>query len=62
MHSRLGIADDSLIFGRTVLAKVFVRGGLWEVDMPDDDGLAALLSAAYGKPIGVDDLILSKIK
>jgi len=46
----------------TVLAKASIGGGLRLLDMPDDHTLAAMLSLAYGKPIGPEDTAIKSLK
>jgi len=59
----LRLAGNSVLLGPgTVLAKIFARGGLWETELRSDQGLAALLSAAYGRPIRANDHPVRAVK
>jgi hypothetical protein len=50
------IVGDAIILGQaTVLARQGIENGCWCIRRPDDAVLAALLSVAYGRRIGVND-------
>ena len=57
------IVGNDILLGKSVrLASVAPRAGLWATDMPSDESLATLLSAAYGRAIGPDDRPVGAIK
>jgi len=54
--TRPRLVGETILFGKaTVLAHRTVRNGLWVIDRPADDVLAALLSAGYGKTLSPTD-------
>jgi cell wall-associated NlpC family hydrolase len=63
LRSRPRVAADAIILGHgTLLARVRRDRGLLQLDIPDDESLAGLLSAAYDRPIQAGDRMIGLIK
>jgi hypothetical protein len=57
------IVGNDILLGKGVrLASIVARAGLWTANVPCDESVAALLSAADGRAIGSDDRPVRAIK